>query len=159
MLGKSRVICGDARNLELPNDSIDGVIFSPPYSFAIDYVANDELQLRYLGIDPAALSDRMVGLVGGHGRSLTERIRNRVEHYFRDMNSIIGECARVMKRGTCCVIVIGSNSNQTGGIRLEEKMIELAGVHGMPLYKLITREIEGIRNTMREEYILIFRKN
>jgi hypothetical protein len=159
MLGQSRVICGDARNLELPNDSIDGVIFSPPYSFAIDYVANDELQLRYLGIDPAALSDRMVGLVGGHGRSLTERIRNRVEHYFRDMNSIIGECARVMKRGTCCVIVIGSNSNQTGGIRLEEKMIELAGAHGMPLYKLITREIEGIRNTMREEYILIFRKN
>jgi len=158
VLGKSRVVCGDARKLDLPDDSIDGVIFSPPYSFAIDYVANDELQLKYLGIDPAALSARMVGLVGGHGRSLTERIKNRVEYYFRDMDIIIGECARVMMRGACCVIVIGSNSNQTGGIRLEQKMIEFAAAHGMPLHKVITREIEGIRNTMREEYILIFRK-
>jgi len=158
VLGKSRVICGDARNIELPDESIDGVIFSPPYSFAIDYVANDDLQLRYLGLDPGALSAQMVGLIGGQGRTLTERIRNRVEHYFCDMDKIIGGCARVMKQGACCVIVIGSNSNQTGGIRLEEKMIGFAAGHGMPLHKVITREIEGIRNTMREEYILIFRK-
>jgi hypothetical protein len=158
VLGKSQVICGDARNLQLPDDSVHGVVFSPPYSFAIDYVANDELQLKYLGLDPAGLAAHMVGLVGGHGRTISERIKNRVEHYFTDMNRIIGECARVMKRGACCVIVIGSNTNQTGGIRLEEKMIEFAAGHGMPLHKLITREIEGIRNTMREEYILIFRK-
>jgi hypothetical protein len=157
-LGKSSVICGDARQLDLPDDSVDGVIFSPPYSFAIDYVANDELQLKYLRLDPASLSAHMVGLIGGQGRSMAERIRNRVEHYYRDMDTIIGHCARVMRRGACCVIVIGSNTNQTGGIRLEEKMIELAAAKGMPLHKVITREIEGIRNTMREEYVLIFRK-
>jgi hypothetical protein len=157
-LGKGKVICGDSRKLDLPSDSIDGVIFSPPYSFAIDYVANDDLQLRYLGIDPASLAAKMVGLVGGEGRSMEQRIRNRVEQYFRDMDIIIGECARVMKRGACCVIVIGSNTNQTGGIRLEQKMIEFATAHEMPLHKAIVREIEGIRNTMREEHILILRK-
>ncbi len=133
-------------------------IFSPPYSFAIDYVANDDLQIRYLGLDPKALAGRMVGLIGGTGRTIADRVRNRVDHYFRDMNCILGECARVMTRGACCVLVIGSNTNQTGGIRLEQKMIEFAGSHGMPLHKVITREIEGIHNTMREEYILIFRK-
>lgn len=158
ILGKSKVICGDARKLDLPNESVHGVIFSPPYSFAIDYVANDDLQIRYLGLDPKTLAARMVGLIGGEGRSMAERVRNRVDYYFRDMSSIIGECARVMTRGACCVIVIGSNTNQTGGIRLEHKMIDFAGLHGMPLHKVITREIEGIRNTMREEYILIFRK-
>jgi hypothetical protein len=158
VLGKSKVICSDARTLDLPDHSVDGVIFSPPYSFAIDYVANDDLQLRYLGLDPPSLSSRMVGLIGGHGRTISERIRSRVSHYFDDMDKIIGECSRVMKRGACCVIVIGSNTNQTGGIRLEEKMIEFAERHGMPLHKVITREIEGIRNTMREEFILIFRK-
>jgi tRNA G10 N-methylase Trm11 len=157
-LGKHKVVCGDARKLDLPNESVDGVVFSPPYSFAIDYVANDELQLRYLGLDPTALSARMVGLVGGQGRSLAEKIRNRVEHYFQDMELIIGECARVMVRGACCVIVIGSNTNQTGGIRLEQKMVAFAKGHGMHSHKVVTREIEGIRNTMREEYILIFRK-
>jgi hypothetical protein len=157
-LGKSKVICGDARMLPLPTDTIDGVIFSPPYSFAIDYVANDQLQLEYLGLNPAELSSRMVGLVGGEGRTKEERIRGRVLQYFRDMDTIIGECARVMRAGACCVIVIGSNTNQTGGVRLEEKMIELARNHGIPLHWHITREIEGIRNTMREEHILIFRK-
>jgi tRNA G10 N-methylase Trm11 len=157
-LGKSKVVCGDARKLDLPAESVQAVIFSPPYSFAIDYVANDELQLKYLGLNPAELASRMVGLIGGHGRTLSDRIKNRVEHYFRDMDRIIEECSRVMTRGACCVIVIGSNSNQTGGIRLEEKMIEFADSHRMPLHKVITREIEGIRNTMREEYILIFRK-
>jgi hypothetical protein len=157
-LGKGKVICGDSRKLDLPSESIDAVVFSPPYSFAIDYVANDELQLQYLGIDPTSLAAKMVGLVGGEGRSMEQRIRNRVEHYFRDMNTIIGECARVMKRGACCVIVIGSNTNQTGGVRLEQKMLEFATVHRMPLHKAIVREIEGIRNTMREEHILILRK-
>jgi tRNA G10 N-methylase Trm11 len=157
-LGKSTVVCGDSRKLELEDESVQGVIFSPPYSFAIDYVANDELQLQYLGLDPKALAARMVGLIGGEGRTIAERIRNRVDHYFRDMDHIIGECARVMTRGACCVIVIGSNTNQTGGIRLEEKMIEFAASHGLPVHKIIVREIEGIRNTMREEFILIFRK-
>jgi hypothetical protein len=157
-LGKAKVICADARKLTLPDESVEGVIFSPPYSFAIDYVSNDELQLTYLGIDARALASHMVGLVGGEGRTLEQRIRNRVAHYFRDMDAIIGECARVMKQGACCVIVIGSNTNQTGGIRLEGKMIEFAAAHGIPLHKHITREIEGIRNTMRDEHILIFRK-
>ncbi len=158
ILGRSKVICGDSRTLDLPNESVDGVLFSPPYSFAIDYVANDDLQLRYLGLDPASLSSRMVGLIGGQGKTISERVRNRVAYYFEDMNRIIEECARVMKRGACCVIVIGSNTNQTGGIRLEKKMIELSEHHGMALHKVITREIEGIRNTMREEFVLIFRK-
>jgi tRNA G10 N-methylase Trm11 len=157
-LGKSKIICGDTRKLDVPDESVQAVIFSPPYSFAIDYVANDDLQLRYLGLDPKALAARMVGLIGGEGRTIADRVRNRVDFYFEDMNCIIGECARVMTRGACCVIVIGSNTNQTGGVRLEQKMIEFAGLHGMPLHKVITREIEGIRNTMREEYILIFRK-
>jgi hypothetical protein len=157
-LGKAKVICGDARRLEIPDESVDGIIFSPPYSFAIDYVANDELQLRYLGLNPVELAAQMVGLVGGDGRTKEERIRSRVLRYFVDMDLIIGECARCMKPAACCVIVIGSNTNQTGGVRLEEKMIEFATAHGMPVHWHITREIEGIRNTMREEHVLIFRK-
>ena len=157
-LGQWRVICGDARRVTVPDNSIDGVVFSPPYSFAIDYVANDDLQLRYLSLDPAELSSRMVGLVGGEGRNKEDRIRSRVSRYYEDMDLIIAECARVLKPGSCCVLVIGSNTNQTGGVRLEEKMIELAGKQGMPVHWHITREIEGIRNTMRDENILVFRK-
>jgi len=157
-LGHASVLCADARSLEIENESVDAVVFSPPYSFAIDYVANDELQLRYLGLDPKRLASGMVGLIGGEGRTKAECIRGRVERYFDDMHTIIGECARVMKPGACCVIVIGSNTNQTGGVALEKRMVAYGQEHGMPLHKHITREIEGIRNTMREEHILIMRK-
>ncbi|GAB4288031.1 MAG: hypothetical protein Kow0090_00050 [Myxococcota bacterium] len=41
-LGKLDIIeKGDARNMILEDNSIDGVITSPPYSFAIDYINND----------------------------------------------------------------------------------------------------------------------
>jgi len=39
----------EALNIELTERSVDAVITSPPYSFAIDYVENDKDQLEYLG--------------------------------------------------------------------------------------------------------------
>jgi hypothetical protein len=47
----AEVLEGDARALPLDNDSIDGIIFSPPYSFAVDYLANDSFHLNFMGID------------------------------------------------------------------------------------------------------------
>ncbi len=46
-------ILENATAIETPleDNSIDGVITSPPYSFAIDYVKNDESQLNFLGFD------------------------------------------------------------------------------------------------------------
>jgi hypothetical protein len=40
-IGKARFEIGDARNLPLEDNSIDAIITSPPYSFAIDYAEND----------------------------------------------------------------------------------------------------------------------
>jgi hypothetical protein len=34
------------------------------------------------------------------------------------------------------------NTNQTGGIRSEQKMIEIAATKGLPSHKIITRENE-----------------
>jgi hypothetical protein len=56
------------------------------------------------------------------------------------------------------VIVVGSNTNQTGGVSLEDGLIKIGGTIGIPLEFQVLREIEGIRNTMREESILFFRK-
>jgi len=156
-LGHAEVVCGDARKLDLPDGSVDGILFSPPYSFAIDYVENDRPQLQRLGVDVDGLKRDMVGLVGT-GRSRDELIQSRLHHYFSDMEAIMRQCLRVLKPGKCCVIVIGSNTNQTGGVSLEEGLIELGRKIGMPLEFQISREIEGIRNTMRDEFLLFFRK-
>ncbi len=141
----------DALNTELPDNSIDGIITSPPYSFAIDYVENDKDQLEYLGYDTQQLKQKLIGL---KGKTKSEKLEN----YFKDMDKFLSEASRVLKKNKFLVIIIGSNTNQTGGIRLEQNVINSAERYNMKLVKSILKPIKGMRNTMKEEYILIFEK-
>ena len=151
-LGKVEVLEeSNALNINLPDSSVDGVITSPPYSFAIDYVENDEPQLKYLGYDPSVIRSKMVGLVG---KNKTERLQN----YFRDMAAVCAEISRVLKNNRFMVMIIGSNTNQTGGIRLENSIIESCKEVHLKLVKSIVKPIKGLRNTMKDEYILFFEK-
>ena len=140
-----------ALNVGLKEASVDAIITSPPYSFAIDYVENDKDQLEYLGYDTMKLKNSLIGLRG-------KTKNDKLETYFKDMDKFCFEAARVLKKGKYLVIIIGSNTNQTGGIRLEETVISSAKFYGMPLVHSILKPIKGMRNTMKDEYILIFEK-
>jgi len=141
----------DALNIKLDINSIDCVITSPPYSFAIDYIENDKDQLEFLGYDTNELKNRLIGLKG-------KTKNQKLENYFADMDSFCLQVSKVLKKGKHFVLIIGSNTNQTGGIRLEETVINSAKKYNMPLVKSILRPIKGMRNTMKEEYVLIFEK-
>lgn len=156
-IGESKLMTGDARRLPIGDSSVDGVIFSPPYSFAIDYVANDLLHLEYLGVDVTQLSTDMVGL---RGRNLREKY----ELYRIDMRAILTECSRVLKPGSICTVIIGTNVNQLSKVTgrpaeevpgLHELIVEMAAGCGMRLITAIPRPIMGISNTLRHEYILM----
>ena len=151
-IGKVEVLKNsDALNVELSNESVDGIITSPPYSFAINYVENDKAQLEYLGYKTDSLTKKLIGLKG-KGK------KEKLDIYFQDMDIFCKEAARILKKGKYLVIIIGSNTNQTGGIRLEETIINSAKKYGMFLVKCILKPIKGMRNTMKEEYILFFEK-
>jgi len=160
VIGHADILEGDACTLEGINDSsVDGIIYSPPYSFAIDYLANDEPQLEYMGANVERLKDSMIGL---RGRSPNERVGN----YFEDMDRAMYQQSRVLKPEKFCVVVVGTNSNQLravlgidDSIRLERKLIELGEKHGLKFEKQLIHPIQGIRNMLRDEYILFFRKN
>ena len=151
-IGKVEILeSSDAINIELPNESIDGIITSPPYSFAINYVENDKDQLEYLGYNTKQLKDQLIGLKG-------KNKKEKLEIYFNDMDTCCKEAARILKKNKYFVMIIGSNTNQTGGIRLEETIINSASRYNMALVKSILKPIKGMRNTMKDEYILIFEK-
>jgi hypothetical protein len=71
---------------------------------------------------------------------------------------VLFEMSRVLKLGKYAVIIIGSNGIQTGGIRLENRIEEIALKHGFSLDQKIVKPIKGIQNTMKDEYILFLRK-
>jgi hypothetical protein len=159
-LGNARAEVGDARALPITDGSVDGVVFSPPYSFAIDYVANDAEQLARLGYDTDQLRETMIGLRGTPGPE-------RVHQYFDDMASVMAEIARVLRPGRYCSIVVGSNRKQLARILdkpehevegIEDRLVQLGDAVGLSLISRIERQITGMANALRNEHILIFRR-
>jgi RMKL-like, methyltransferase domain len=160
LLGTAWAMIGDAKALTLDDESIDGIIFSPPYSFAIDYLENDSFHLSYLGVDLEHLREIMVGL---RGSTLAEKY----ELYLQDMDRVLSECHRVLRRGRICTIVVGTNNNQLSKVLgvlpqevrgIHEVLGDQARHHGFQLIKAMSRPITGISNTMRREYILFLRR-
>jgi hypothetical protein len=151
-LGSVKILEGDARSLSIDTSSIDCVLTSPPYSFAIDYAENDAPQLEFLGFNVDSLRAQMLGLAG---KTKSEKL----QRYFDDMGKVVHEIVRVLKSKKYAILIIGSNTNQTGGIRLEETIIDHFKQAGATLARSILKPIKGMRNTMKDEYILIFQKN
>ena len=160
-LGQATVMQGDARALPLKDASVDGILFSPPYSFAIDYLDNDEFHLHYLGVDVSQLQESMVGL---RGKSLSEKFAL----YQDDMKRVIAECSRILKPGHFCTIIVGTNSNQIGKILkqspgevegLDEMLERIGQERGLSLVRTMQRSIIGMSNTMRREQILFLKKD
>ena len=63
-VGKSRTYEGDTRNMtNIKNESIDGIVNSPPYSVALDYIKNDYPQLVLLELTQSTedLEKKMMG--------------------------------------------------------------------------------------------------
>ena len=148
-IGRSKIIQGSVMKLPIDDNSIDAIITSPPYSFAIDYLKNDQPQLEYLGHNLEVLRQEMIGLQG-------RGVENKLEIYFDKMNQALGEMKRVSKKNAPVVIIIGTNDIQTNGVRLETKVIELGEKQGLKFELNLKKPIRGLQNTMKEESILFF---
>jgi hypothetical protein len=160
-LGEAIAMEGDSRSLPFPDGSIDGVVFSPPYSFAIDYLENDSFHLRHMGVDIAELRQKMIGLRG-------DGLREKFNLYTSDMGATLAECARVLRPGKMCTIIVGTNNNQLSrilGVRpeevrgIDEMLTDTASSLGLAPVRKLSRRIAGIANTMRTEYIVMLQKN
>ena len=149
-LGKVRIEEGDARKLKLEDESVDGIITSPPYSIALNYVENDAHSLKALGYDLNKIKEDFIG-VRGNGFQ-------KFELYYKDMHKSISEMYRVLKKGKYCVIVVGNVTFQTKEVDTAERTIRFCQDVGFSFRKKIEKIIYGLYNVMQKEYILIFKK-
>jgi len=149
-LGKIDIKVGDSRELSLDSESIDGIITSPPYSIALDYVANDAHALRALGYNLPEIREEFIG-VRGKGQT-------RIHLYNQDMKKSLEEMYRVLKPKKFVVIVIGNATYLGQEVKTVQLTIDYAQKIGFKLVKNIDKIIFGLYNVMRKENILILRK-
>ena len=134
--------------LPMDNESIDGIITSPPYSIALDYVSNDAHALRELGYDLPQIRKEFIG-VRGKGQT-------RVDLYNEDMKKSLEEMFRVLKPKKYAAIVIGNATYLGQEVKTAESTTGYAEKIGFKLVKNIDKIIFGLYNVMQKENILIF---
>jgi len=149
-LGKVDIKVGDSRNLPIEDNSIDGIVTSPPYSIALDYVSNDAHALRTLGFNLKKLREEFIGVRGKGQR--------RIDLYNKDMKKSLEEMYRVLKPKKYAVIVIGNATYQGKEIKTVEFIIDYAEKIGFKFVRNIDKIIFGLYNVMQKENILIFKK-
>lgn len=149
-LGNIDLKLGDSRKIELPNNSVDGIITSPPYSIALDYVVNDAHSLEDMGYNLNEIRENFIG-VRGKGRE-------RVDLYNEDMRKAYKEMYRILKPNKYAVIIIGNATYQEEEVKTVEFTIDYMISIGFRLEKNILKLIFGLYNVMKKENILIFKK-
>ena len=150
VLGNVDLRMGDSRKIELPNNSVDGIITSPPYSIALDYVENDAHSLEDMGYKLNEIREDFIGVRG--------RGKEKVDLYNDDIRKSYAEMHRVLKPNRSAVIVIGNATYQGQEVKTVEFTIDYMTELGFKLEKNILKLIFGLYNIMKQENILIFRK-
>ena len=144
---------GDARDLAAAGvgaGTVDVVVTSPPYSIALDYVANDRHALEALGVDLAGLRSRMTG-VRGRGA------RERLALYQDDLRAAFAEIARVLRPGGRAAVVLGDASVDRREVATTAFMRTLAADAGLLCEREIPKIVHGLYNVMKDERIFVFR--
>jgi hypothetical protein len=142
---------GDARKLPLENETIDGVITSPPYSIALNYVENDAHSLEALGYDLSHIKEDFIGVRGSGMKKF--------DLYEDDMEKVYGEIARVLRPAGKAAVVLGNMTFAGEEIKTVENCIKHCENHGLRLVNRIDKIIYGLYNVMQREWILIFEKH
>jgi site-specific DNA-methyltransferase (cytosine-N4-specific) len=158
---KVRVICGDARKLEVETNSVDLIVTSPPYVNALDYYRLHMYNMLWLGMDFDLFRKHEIG---GHSHFIMNRFRL-LSEYLGDMLRSMIEMNRVLKKDKLCVIVVGNSSLEYELIESYKFFAEMGKKIGFKPIKTFFRNIDKSKKytsadigKIDDEYILIMQK-
>ncbi len=165
---RARIVHGDARHMELENQSADLVFTSPPYCYAMDYARVHQLSTllfimnnaalrehrrRYIGTDRVARKDQVDSF---EGFSFAEkRIRQVYDEerkygvilyrYFSDMHQVTLEAFRVLKSGGHLIYVIGNSTVKKTEFRTDQVLTEICKEAGFEIERTFERPYYAYR--------------
>lgn len=130
----------DSRYSGINDNSIDGVITSPPYINVFNYHQNYRPAVELLGWLPLQAAKSEIGA----NRKFRQNRFMTVIQYSIDMSSVINELMRVCKKKSKLIFVVGRESNVLGEPLMNSKIIES-----------IFLSIEGVKKIANEERFFI----
>lgn len=128
-LPQATVEDADARELPLPDETVDMIITSPPYLNAIDYLRGHKFSLIWMGLDLSEVRQLRSTNVGAEvsteatdddkdteavmhemceGKELEGRSKGMLRRYVRDLRGVLRESLRVLRPGGKAIYVIGN---------------------------------------------------
>jgi len=152
----------DARNMPLPDGSIDFIITSPPYLNAIDYLRGHKLSLVWMGYNISEIRGLRASNVGTEvsgsfsegdlnteniiqkicsGSPLGSRHTGMLRQYLRDLRQILQESHRVLKAKEKAVFVIGDCNIKSTFISNSLAIQTLAEEVGFKMYDIKKRPL------------------
>ena len=154
---------GDARRMRLKDNSIGGIITSPPYLNNIDYTKVYEVENWFVGLDAEPVLRSYIGL-GKVPAAGLEDLPLEAAAYFEDMENVLEEMHRVLADGGRAAVVVG-NAFVGGQVIDSDLMLamlgERVGFKAEAIWSLNQRfalENRTERRGVLRESVVIFRK-
>lgn len=157
---------GDARNLDVDDESIDLVLTSPPYLNGIDYLRCSKFSLVWMGYTVEELRQIRGVSVGAEASlqeamdspwvkalitqlrlkpALSDRDNALLARYVWDMSGALAEVSRVLRQGGRAVYVVGDSTSKGTFIRNSEIVTAVAQEHGLSFVSRHSRTLPANR--------------
>ncbi|WP_083516091.1 DNA methyltransferase [Alicyclobacillus sendaiensis] len=157
---KCSVIQGDSRCIpEIPDESVDMIVTSPPYLNAYDYHKYHRHRLYWINGDVPFARDKEIGK-----HDTFTRRGAKPEPYFEDMKDCFTEWKRVLRPGGYILIVIGDAIVSGQPVAVADRFIELFAELNISLVDRWTRTLQTSRKSFNQaaridqEHVLLFQK-
>jgi len=142
----------DAANLDLPKESIDAVITSPPYMNTLDYARDNRLRLWFLGATEYSRYDK--------------RIPNNCQKFSNLMEQCLRNIQYALRSGGRCILVIGEVNRSKKSINTAKLIIDLVlnKIGGFRCEDIIEDTIPDVRRARKNggctkrEWIVVLRR-
>ncbi len=181
--GEVEIIKADSTQLSfIDDDSIDGILTSPPYFDALDYIGNNKISIMILGFDEdlkfgstkeyyskfkkydLKLPDSAINLISLLKKSRRSLKAQIVEDYLKMMKLSFRECYRVLKPGKFYAMVVSKYHSWI--INGEEQRVETSKIladlgisEGFKLAEIIQHGLsKADKGKINVEDILLFQK-
>lgn len=137
---------GDAKNLEIPSNSVHLIVTSPPYANAIDYMRAHKFSLVWLGYSVTELSFLRSCYIGSETiknteinsfpkftdeilvklRALDHKKAAILQKYFSEIRGTLIEMYRVLKPGHMSILVVGTSTMRGFDVRTPYCIADIA---------------------------------